>query len=153
MFTDGSRLDDGATGYAVTSKRGESWVGIKTHREYNQEAYDTECVALTRALESTIRRPTTPERITIFTDAQATIKWMVSEEPGPGQKYALQAWKHIATLRRSRPDIVIEIRWSPVHKSVPGNEKADEWVKLAAEEQVARGVEWLAYSDRAEVCS
>src|SRR3978361_2124381 len=30
MFTDGSRLDDGATGYAVVWKKGESWVGVKT---------------------------------------------------------------------------------------------------------------------------
>jgi len=37
-----------------------------------------------------------------------------------------------------------------VHKSVPGNEKADEWAKLAAEEPDARGVEWLGYSDRTE---
>jgi len=78
---------------------------------------------------------------------------MASEEPGPDQKYALQARKYIATLRRSGPDITIEIRWCPAHKGVTGNEKADEWAKLAAEEPDARGVEWLAYSDRAEARS
>ena len=52
-------------------------------------------------------------------------------------------------LRRARPDIAIKIRWCPAHKVVPGNEKADEWAKLAAEEPDARGVEWLGYSDRA----
>ena len=31
MFTDGSRLEDGATGYAVVWKNGLSWKGIKTH--------------------------------------------------------------------------------------------------------------------------
>jgi len=72
---------------------------------------------------------------------------MASEEPGPGQKDALQARKHIATLRRVRPGIVIEVRWCPAHKGVAGNEKADEWAKFAAEEPDARGVEWLEYSD------
>jgi hypothetical protein len=88
------------------------------------------------------RRITTPENVTVLTDAQAAIKRMASEEPGPGQMYAIQARRHIATLRRPRPDI-IEIRWCPAHKGVQGNEKADEWAKLAAEEPDAHGVEWL----------
>jgi len=50
--TDGSRLNSGAAGYSVVWKRGQTWVGIKTHMGYNQEAYDAECAALTRALES-----------------------------------------------------------------------------------------------------
>ena len=66
------------------------------------------------------------------------------EEPGPGQQYALQARKHIATLRKARPGIIVEIRWCPAHKGVAGNEKADEWAKIAAEEPDARGVEWLS---------
>ena len=60
MFTDGSRLDDGAAGYAVAWKNGQSWKGIKTHMGFNQEAYDAECAALARALEAAQRRPTTP---------------------------------------------------------------------------------------------
>jgi hypothetical protein len=31
MFTDGSRLDSGAAGYAVTWQNGQRWVGIKTY--------------------------------------------------------------------------------------------------------------------------
>jgi len=54
---------------------------------------------------------------------------MTSDEPGPGQQYALQARKHIATLRRARPDIVIEIRWYPAHKGVAGNEKSGRVVQ------------------------
>ena len=72
------------------------------------------------------KRNTIPERVTIFTDAQAAIRRMASDEPGPGQQYALQARKHIATLRRARPGIVIEIRWRPAHRGVVGNEKPDE---------------------------
>jgi len=121
--------------------------GIKTHLGYNQEAFDAECAALARALETARRRNTVPERVTIFTDAQAAIRRMASDEPGPGQKYALEARKHIAALRRAAPGIVIEVRWCPAHTGVEGNEKADEWAKLAAEEPDARGVEglkWLA---------
>jgi hypothetical protein len=71
---------------------------------------------------------------------------MASEEPGPGRKYAILARNHIAALRSARPGITIEIRWCPAPKGVPGNEKAAEWAKLAAENPDARGVEPLPRS-------
>jgi len=73
---------------------------------------------------------------------------MAWEEPGPGRKYALQARKHIAVLRKARPDIIIEIRWCPTHKRASGNEKADEGVKFAAEDPDTHGVEWLSHTDQ-----
>ena len=122
MFTDGSQMEDGAAGYAAVWKKGVSWAGIKTHIGYNQEAYDTEWAALARALELASRRNMAPERVTVFTDAQAAIRRMASDEPGPGQQYALQARKHIAALRRARPAIIIEIRWP----STQGNRRQRE---------------------------
>ena len=42
IFTDGSRLENGATGYAVVWKNGQTWKGHKTHMGWGQEAYDAE---------------------------------------------------------------------------------------------------------------
>jgi len=56
MFTDGQRLEDGAAGYSVEWKNGQSWVVVKTHTGYNQEAYDAECAAVARVLETASRR-------------------------------------------------------------------------------------------------
>jgi len=67
----------------------------------NQEAYDAECAAPARALEEASKRNTIPGRVTIFKDAQPAIRRIASDEPGPGQQYALQARKHIATLCRA----------------------------------------------------
>jgi len=87
---------------------------------YNQEAYGVECAAPAGALETASRRRTVPERVTISTGARAAIRRIA------GQQYALQVRKYIATLRRARPGITIEIRWFPAHKGVADNEKADE---------------------------
>jgi len=143
MFTDGSRLEEGAAGYAVAWKNGQSWDGIKTHMGFNQEAYDAECAALARALGTAAKANPTPECITIFTDAQAAIRRMNTDDPGPGQKYALESRQHIAELRGRRPSITIEIRWCPAHEGVEGNELVDRWAKLAADEPDTPGVEWL----------
>jgi ribonuclease HI len=51
--------------------------------------------------------------------------------------------ENIAVMWRAKPDIAIEILWRPAHKDLPGNEKADEWAKLAAEEPEAGRVQWL----------
>jgi ribonuclease HI len=56
-----------------------SVLGGRPHIGYNQEAYDAECTALSRALEIAARRQIIPERVTIFTDAQAAIRRMASE--------------------------------------------------------------------------
>jgi len=71
MFTDGSRLDGGATGYSLVWKKGQTWAGVKVHMGNNQEAYNAECAALACALELASRRNKIPERVTIFSDAQA----------------------------------------------------------------------------------
>jgi len=70
IFTDGSRLENGATGYAVTWKKGLSWRGHKTHMGWHQEAFDAECAALARALQVAATRTHHVGTVTIFTDAQ-----------------------------------------------------------------------------------
>ena len=79
IFTDGSRLDDGATGYSVVWRKGLSWAVAKVHMGNNQEAYDAECAVLAHALQLEAQRNTTPERVTSFSDTQAAIRRMTSD--------------------------------------------------------------------------
>ena len=69
---------------------------------------------------------------------------MASDEPGPGQKYALEARRHTATPRAKEPSARSEIWWCQSHQGIEGNEVADEWAKLAADEPDAHGVEWFS---------
>jgi hypothetical protein len=56
----------------------------------------------------------------------------------------------VGNSRRISPSntIEIEIRWCPAHQGIAGDEKADDWARLEAEEPDAHGVEWLVYTDR-----
>jgi len=73
-----------------------------------------------------------------------TLGRMASDEPGLGQKYALDARRHIATLRAKEPNVRIEIRWYPSHQGIEGNEVADKWAKLVADGADAHRMEWLS---------
>jgi len=66
-----------------------------------------------------------------------------------GQVHAIEARRWIAAIWRANPAVAIEIQWCPAHKGVTGDEKADEWAKVAAEEPDIRGVEWLRTADGA----
>jgi len=105
---------------------------------WGQEAYDAECAAPARALQVAATRNHTLGLVTILTDCQAAIGRMASDEPGPGQKYALEARQHIATLRAKEPSVR---RWCPSHQGIESNEVTDEWAKLAADEPDTHGVE------------
>jgi len=122
---------------------------------YNQEAYNAECAALAGAIQAASPWNTNPEGVSIFSDAQAAIRKTASDEPDPGQHYALQARRHIAALRKAWPCITIEIRWCPAHKAIAGNEMADKWAKIAAEEPDTHGVKWLEndYNGQSELWS
>jgi len=56
IFTDGSRTEGGATGYAVVWKKNQTLNGLKVHMDRAQEAYDAEYAAIARALETAARR-------------------------------------------------------------------------------------------------
>jgi len=146
LWTDGSRTEDGACGYAVVWKKiGGAWKGQRVHLGSSQEAYDAECAAIVRALRigRDFRKQQRISKITIFTDAQAAIRRMQTLEVGPGQIFALQARCILAEI-----DCPMEIRWCPAHEGITGNEKADEWAKVAADQPHEHGVEWLTNDNR-----
>ena len=87
------------------------------------------------------------ERITTSTDAQAAINRTQTLVAGPGQTHAITARRILAEI-----DCPVEVRWCPAHKGVEGNEKADEWAKLAADEPDDPGVEWLTLDNRPHLC-
>ena len=100
MFTDGSRMEDGAAGCGGL----EEWPILSGHQSpYGLQPGGLRC-GVRRSHPRTgisAEENMAPERATIFTDAHAAIRRMASDQPSPGQQYALQAREHIAALRRA----------------------------------------------------
>jgi ribonuclease HI len=132
FWTDGSRKIDEWTGCAVVWKEGLKWSKRRIHLGRQEEAYDVEMYAISEAVKiaDEISRTKEVRAVTIFTNSQATLKRIQSDEPGPGQVLALRTmnWESELTDR----NIQVEYRWVPAHSGVEGNEKADQQAMKAA---------------------
>jgi len=107
----------------------------------NQEVYDAELHAIYRAMLTLFQEPR-GQKITIFADAQAALQRITSDAPGPGQRYALAIAQQAHDLWEQRR-VSVQFRWVPSHAGTAGNEKTDEWAKMAARNE--RGSEQLPY--------
>jgi len=90
LWTDGSRKEDEWVGCAVVWKE-EGWKKRRVHKSRQKVAFDTEMYAMSEAMKVADEMAEKKEvtRVTVFTDPQATLKRIQSDEPGPGQVLAL----------------------------------------------------------------
>jgi len=63
-------------------------------------------------------------RVTVFTDSQATLRRIQSDEPGPGKVLALRTMRWESEL--SKKNIQVEYQWVSAHKGIEGNEQANQ---------------------------
>jgi len=131
FWTDGARKEDEWTGCAVVWKK-EKWEKRRVHLGRQKEAFDAEMYATSEVVKiaNEIAEKEGVWRVTIFTDSQATLRRIHSDEPGPGQVLALRTMIWESEL--SRKDMQVEYRWVPAHKGVEGNEKPDQQATKAA---------------------
>jgi len=126
FWTDGARKEDEWVGCAVVWKEEGRWNKRRIHLGRQKEAFDAEMYAMWEAMkvadEMAERKEVT--RVTVFTDSQATLRRIQSDEPGPGQVLALRTMNWTDAL--ARKNIQVEYRWVPAHKGREGNEEADQ---------------------------
>ena len=94
--------------------------------------FDAELYAVVMAIKQAAQRGTIRnQRVVVFTDSQATLTRIQSDQEGPGQNLTkmLFHWEQRLEARGAN----IEYRWVPAHKGVPGNERADYLAKFATE--------------------
>jgi ribonuclease HI len=100
----------------------------------NKEVFDAELyaiwVGLKAAKDSIGAWAAGPRAVTIFTDAQAALKRIRNDDPGPGQWLARRILHTERQLRQA--GWTTEFRWIPGHRGIEGNEVADQWAKEGA---------------------
>jgi len=126
FWTDGSRTEDEWVGCAVVWEEEGRWKERRTHQGRQKEAFDAEMYAMLEAMKiaDEMAGEKRVTRVTVFTDSQATLKRIQSDEPGPGQVLALWTMNWADPL--SRKNIQVEYRWVPAHRGIEGNEEADQ---------------------------
>jgi hypothetical protein len=149
MFTDGSRLDSGAAGQRGTRLRERGHIGWVTRFIWGLTRKPMMRSAL--FLQGLWKQRGGGGHHLKGIQSSQTVKplsngWL--RKTRDQDRCIPYSQETHCNITKARPDITIEIRWCPAHKGVPGNEKAGEWAKLAAEEPDTRGVEWLRCSDR-----
>jgi len=131
LWTDGSRKEDEWVGCAVVWKE-ERWNKRSVHLGRQKEAFDAEMYAMSEAVKiaDEICGKKEVMRVTIFTDSQATLRRIQSDEPGPGQVLALGTMNWESELLDK--NIRVEYRWVPARKGIEGKEEADLQATKAA---------------------
>ena len=100
-------------------------------------AYDAEVAALVYGLTQLHGRHEQGQTYTIFTDSIAAMRRLGGDTPGPGQDMAIRAIEIAEHL--AQRDNTVTIRWTPAHRGVEGNERADSAAKDAATLPPLRG--------------
>jgi len=132
LWTDGARKEDEWVGCAVVWKEEGRWKKRRIHLGRQKEAFDAEMYAMSEAMKVADEMAETKEvtRVTVFTDSQATLRRIQSDEPGPGRVLALWTTNWVDAL--ARKNIQVEYRWVHAHKGIEGNEEADQQATKAA---------------------
>ena len=91
------------------------------------EAYDAEPAALVYGLIRLHGRGEVGHTHTIFTESTAAMRQIVKDAPGAGQEMAIELARRIIDQGNS-----ITVRWTPAHRGVEGNERADRAAKDVA---------------------
>jgi len=132
LWTDGSGKEDEWVGCAVVWEEGGRWNKRRTHLGQQKEVFDVEMYAMSEAMKIADEKAEKEKftRVTVFTDSQATLRRIQSDEPGPGQVLVLRTMNWTDALARKH--IPVEYWWVPAHKGIEDNEEADQQATKAA---------------------
>ena len=114
----------------------EGWVKRGAYLGKNKEAFDAEAFAILRAVSLLNEKGERGQRYIIFSDSQAAVSRVQHDRCGPAQALVRAIILVVDDL--TARDNTLDIRWTPSHEGVDGNEQADATAKATAEERGGR---------------
>jgi ribonuclease HI len=135
IYTDGSGFEDHVGAAAVlwrTGRNGERSMKYHVGDLTQHEVYEGEGYGTILALEM-LRREENVTTVTIGEDNQAGIMALTKLRPKSAQHIFDNIHRRLEALKRRNPQLELCIRWTPGHAGLPGNERADELAKEAAQ--------------------
>jgi len=93
--------------------------------------YEAELVSLL-LVAKLIKEERGVHMVTIGAHNQVEIQAMQSVKGAPGYHLVDRIHEQIAAAQHNHPGLRIELRWTPRHEDIQGNEKADTETKKAA---------------------
>ena len=135
IYTDGSGINN-----AIAAAAHDPATELTAHQYMGPanltNVFAAELVGVKTAIE--MAKQQNKQRCYIFADSQAAIRAAHNPRKQSGQYILAEIADLADNLVRINPKATITIQWTPGHKGVPGNEKADEEAKRAAIEQLGK---------------
>jgi ribonuclease HI len=135
IYTDGSGME-GKIGAAAILYRGGRMKAAIRHQlgaQRHHTVYEGESVGMILAIKL-MTKEWAIRSATICVDNQATIRATQLTTPHPGHYLTDIFHRDLKALKRKHNGIHITVRWTPGHKGIEGNERADELAKKAITE-------------------
>ena len=99
VWSEGSRLKNGAAGAAIAFREEDRWVSRGTYLGRNKEVFDAGAFAILQALNLLDSRGERGQQYVVFSDSQAAIARVQHDRTGPAQALAKAAIRSVDSVR------------------------------------------------------
>jgi hypothetical protein len=131
IWSDVSRLENVRTGAGIPWQDYKgAWKSKKIPLGQEKMVFDAELIGVYKTLELA-KQLGYKGSLRILLDSQAALARLQHNLPGPGQMWAIQVQGIAQELIQQSGKVTIQ--WVPGHQGIPGNKKADQAAKVAAD--------------------
>jgi ribonuclease HI len=134
VYSDGSAHGGrvGAAAYLVRADGSTRSIKLHLGRDTHYTVHTAEAVGIVMAAHLLLTEHQAPARTSIGVDNQAVLLGCKRYKHGQGQ-WAIDIFRAKSRELAAQLEHTLEMRWTPGHVGIEGNEAADELAKLAAE--------------------